>query len=123
MFRHKRPKPSPLPTLSDTPPAPTAVEVEIASHKGSTVAIDATKERMQAAKKMPTPSLSQMIEQRTWENSQLKQELAYRQRKHGASMYLLEEVRLVVESLQQALLTFQKLNTDLEDDVVMEGGN
>jgi hypothetical protein len=123
MFRHKRPKPPPLPTHSDIPPAPTAVDVEIANHQGSTVAINATQERMQAAKKMPTPSLSQMIEQRTWENGQLRQELAYRQRKHGASMYLLEEVRLVVESLQQALLTFQKLNTDLEGDVVMEGGN
>jgi hypothetical protein len=123
MFRHKRPKPPPLPTLSDIPPEPTAVDVEIANHQDSTVAIDATQERMQAAKKMPTPSLSQMIEQRTWENGQLRQELAYRQRNHGASMYLLEEVRLVVESLQQALFTFQKLNTDLEGDVVMEGGN
>jgi hypothetical protein len=37
---------------------------------------------------MPTPSLSQIIEQRTWENGQLRQELAYQQRKHEASMLL-----------------------------------
>ena len=72
---------------------------------------------MQAAKKWPTPSLTQIIEQKTWENGQLRQELAYQQRKHGASMYLLGEVRLVVESLQHALHNFQKLNTESEDDV------
>jgi hypothetical protein len=75
---------------------------------------------MQAAKKMPTPSLSQLIEQRTWENGQLRQELAYQQRKHSASMYLLEEVRLVVASLQQALDNFQRLNAEPEDNVVGE---
>ncbi|PSN58589.1 hypothetical protein BS50DRAFT_641642 [Corynespora cassiicola Philippines] len=116
MFRHRRPKPAPLPSLHDAPPTPTAVDVEIAAHQGSTVAMDATHERMQAAKRMPTPSLSQMIEQRTWENGQLRQELAYRQRKHGASLYLLEEVKLVVESLQQALVNFQKLNAQVEGD-------
>jgi hypothetical protein len=37
-------------------------------------------------------------------------------KKHGASMYLLEEVRLVVGSLQSALINFQKLNTEFEDE-------
>jgi hypothetical protein len=31
-------------------------------------------------------------------------------------MYLLEEVRLFVESLQQALMHFQKLNTEIENE-------
>lgn len=104
----------------DTPPALTAVDTEIACNHGSSVAVEATQGRMQAAKKMPTPNLSQIIEQKTWENGQLRQELAYQQRKHGASMYLLEEVRLVVETLQQTLLNFQKLNTEFEDDI--DGG-
>jgi hypothetical protein len=67
--------------------------------------------------KMPAPRLSQTIEQRTWENGQLRNELAYHQRKHAASVYLLEEVRVVVESLHQALANFQRLNEDTEDVV------
>jgi len=119
MLRHRKPKIRLVPKF-DTPPALTAVDTEIARNQGSSVAIEATPERMQAAKKMPTPSLTHIIEQKTWENGQLHQELAYQQRKHGASMYLLEEVRLVVGSLQQALLNFQKLNTEFEDDT--DGG-
>jgi hypothetical protein len=35
-------------------------------------------------------------------------------------MYLLEEVKLVVTTLQQALVNFQKLSTEFEDEVVGE---
>jgi len=119
MLKHKRTniRLLPNPNLS---PSLTAVDAEIARNQGSSVAIEATQENLQAAKKMPTPSLSQIIEQRTWENGQLRQELAYQQRKHGASMYLLEEVKLVVTTLQQALVNFQKLSTEFEDEVVGE---
>jgi hypothetical protein len=70
----------------------------------------------QAAEKLPATSLSQMIEQRTWENDQLRRELIYQQKKHGISMYLLEEVSLVVESLQKALKNFQQCNTEIEHE-------
>ena len=70
---------------------------------------------------MPAPRLSQMIEQRTWENGQLRNELAHHQRKHAASVYLLEEVRVVVESLHQALANFQRLNEETEDGVAGRG--
>ena len=66
---------------------------------------------------MPTPDISIIQQQREWENAQLRQELQYQRRKHGASMYLLEEVRLVVESLQEALMNFQKLNSEFEGEV------
>jgi hypothetical protein len=75
-----------------------------------------TPQRTATAKRMPAPDISIMMEQRTWENAQLRKELEYQRRKHGASMYLLEEVKLVVHSLQQALINFQKLNTELEDE-------
>lgn len=81
------------------------------------MADEAALESTQATMKMPAPRLSQMIEQRTWENGQLRNELAYHQRKHAASVYLLEEVRVVVESLHQALANFQRLNEDTEDVV------
>ena len=120
MLKHKRTNIRHLPN-PNLPPSLTAVDAEIARNQGSSVAIEATQENLQAVKKMPTPSLSQIIEQRTWENGQLRQELAYQQRKHGASMYLLEEVKLVVTTLQQALVNFQKLSTEFEDEVVGEG--
>ena len=59
-----------------------------------------------------------MIEQRTWENEQLRKELVYQRRKHGASVYLLEEVKLAVESLQKALVNFQQCHEDIENDDV-----
>ncbi|KAI9855643.1 MAG: hypothetical protein M1813_009689 [Trichoglossum hirsutum] len=98
------------------PPAPAAVDVKIAHNEGSSVAIEATKERLQASKNIPTPSLSQIIEQKTWENGQLRQELAYQHRKHGAGMYFLEEVRSVVVNLQQVIINFQKLQEEIEDE-------
>jgi hypothetical protein len=83
--------------------------------QSSHMAIESVLGRTETAKKMPAPDMSIIMEQRTWENAQLRKELAYQQRKHGASMYLLEEVKLVMETLQQALVNFQKLNTELED--------
>jgi hypothetical protein len=72
----------------------------------------------QATKRLPASSLAQMVEQRTWENEQLRKELIYQRRKHGISMYLLDEVRLIVESLQKALENFQKCNTEIEIEFV-----
>ena len=85
-------------------------------NQGSPITIEAANENLQAPKRMPSPSLSQMVERRTSENGQLMQELMYQQRKHGTSMYFLEEVKLAVESLQQALMHFQKLNTEIENE-------
>ena len=57
MIRHKRSQGRLLPSVNNAPPAPAAIDIEIADHNGSTVAIEATPDRVQAAKKMPTPSL------------------------------------------------------------------
>ena len=66
--------------------------------------------------KIPTSSLPQIIEQRTWENEQLRQELLHQQRKHAIGMYLLEEVKLAVESLQKALDHFERCNVEIESE-------
>ena len=79
------------------------------------VNIDNASGTRETAKKISTSNLAQMIEQRTWENEQLRKELVYQQRKHGASVCLLEEVKLAVESLQNALKTFQQCHDDTED--------
>jgi hypothetical protein len=117
MLRRKRTKGPFWPSITHIALVPTATEAEMASCSGSTVEDEAALESTQATKKMPAPRLSQMIEQRTWENGQLRNELAYHQRKHAASVYLLEEVRVAVESLHQALANFQRLNENTEDVV------
>ncbi|KIV98393.1 uncharacterized protein PV09_09776 [Verruconis gallopava] len=99
---------------------PSKNNVDQATRKqGTHPAID-PRSRIESAKKMPTPDISIIQQQREWENTQLRNELQYQRRKHGASMYLLEEVRLVVKSLQEALVNFEKLNSAFEDEVTDE---
>ncbi len=61
---------------------------------------------MQASKTAYTPSLSEIINQRTRENGRLRQELDHKQSKLGASVDLLEELRMIVERLQQAISNY-----------------
>ena len=63
------------------------------------VAIKATSENIQVSKTAYTPSLSEIIDQRTRENGQLRQELNHKQSKLGASIDLLEELRIIVKRL------------------------
>lgn len=73
----------------------------------------------QAARKAPRPSLSQMIEQKTWENDQLRQELEHEQARyrasHRARMYIGSEVRQVLESLKQSLANFEDMQKSIEE--------
>jgi hypothetical protein len=97
--------------VSDQPPAPTPIDAEIARNNGTSVAIEATSENMQASKTAYTPSLSEIIDQRTRENGRLRQELEHKQSKLGASVDLLEELRMIVERLQQAINNYQMRTT------------
>jgi len=93
-------------------PAPTT-GVETTLQQGSSAA--GAMRDLQAAP-MPTPSLLDIVEQRTWENGRLRQELAYQQKRNKSCMYLLEEVRHATEVLQQAVINFQILNRVNECD-------
>jgi hypothetical protein len=61
--------------VSDQPLTLTPVDAEIACNNKTLVAIKATSENMQAFKIDYTPSLFKIINQRTRENSRLRQEL------------------------------------------------
>jgi hypothetical protein len=113
MFRNQKSPAQLRPSLNSAPPVPTAIDIQIANNNGSTVAIEAMPDRVQAAKKMPTPSLSQMIEQLTWQNGQLRSEIDYHQRLHGPSLYLLQRTKLIVKSLQQVIENFESLDSEL----------
>jgi hypothetical protein len=97
---------------NNTPPAPTEVDVKIARNCGSTLAIEASQERIQAAKILPALDISHMIEERTRQIFYLEQELAFLERKHAASEYLYHEVGLVLTNVEKVLLSFSKLSTN-----------
>lgn len=113
MIRDQQNRGCPQPSANSAPPTPAAIDIEIANHNGSTVAIEATPDRLQAAKKMPTPSLLQMVEQLTWQNGQLRSEIDYHQRRHAASLYLLQKTRLIVRSLEQVIRDFNTFDNEL----------
>jgi len=102
---HEQPTPLPL----------TAVDLQIASRQGLSVAIEATPEKMKAAKRMSAASLAHVIEKKAWENSRLREELAYHKKMDEASKYLLQEVDYAAKALQQALHNFHLLSKECED--------
>jgi hypothetical protein len=75
-------------------------KVPQATHKqGSNAVAKSSLEKIETAKKISTLDLLIIEQHITWENEQLKHELKYQRRKHSPSIYLLEEVRLVVNTL------------------------
>lgn len=106
-----------LPELgSDLPPGPTPIDIEIARNRGTTIAIEATNESLQASKNDPTPSLSEMIEQTTRENGRLREELAHLQKKQGPNTFLLDKVTFVMKELEQAVIEYYRLEAIIEQD-------
>ena len=64
--------------MFNRPLAPTLINAEIARNNKTLVAIKATSKNIQAFKTAYTLSLFKIINQRTRENSQLRQELNYK---------------------------------------------
>jgi hypothetical protein len=101
---------------ASTPPTPMAIDMEIASYHGSTLAIEASRERIQAAKTMPAFDLSQMVKERTQQISYLDQELASLEKKYMAMEYLFQEINLVLASVEKVVYSFSKLSTYTRHD-------
>lgn len=64
IFKLKRLKIRILSSTSDRPLVPIAIDAEIAYNEKSSIAIEATKERLQVSKKMLSLSLTEIIKQR-----------------------------------------------------------
>ncbi|KAH8683380.1 hypothetical protein BGZ60DRAFT_368887, partial [Tricladium varicosporioides] len=101
---------------SDYPPTPTSIDTKIALNNKTSVAIEATNESLQASKTIPTPSLSEIIDQRTKENSRLRHELAYEQSKQGVSLSTLEKVGRSVAEIGHTLREHKKLEAVIDRD-------
>jgi hypothetical protein len=71
------------------------------------------------SERAPYPDFSQLIEQKTWENDQLRQELEHERAKyltsHRARTYIGTEAKRAVESLKQALVNFDELQKSIEE--------
>lgn len=102
---------------SEFPPISTVFNAVETPGAGSSDTHQPMQKYLQGAKRIRSPDLSQIVEQKTWENNQLRQELEYQKRKHSASLYLLEEVKPVVQSLRQALINFERLNGEVEKEM------
>lgn len=111
MHRMKRPKIRLLlpESGSDRPPSPTAIDNEILRHKGTSVAIEATKESLQASKTFTTPSLSEIIEEKTRENGRLREELDHALKKQAIGMYLEQKTTQAKEILEEAATEYRRL--------------
>lgn len=99
-------------------PAHGQVDSEISKDYSTLGAIEEVPEALESTKNFPAPTLATIIEQRTWENGRLRQQLAREQKRHEGSMYLVEEVRCAMELLQKALAAFQQSSDDLFEDEI-----
>jgi ubiquitin-protein ligase len=96
------------------PPAVGHIDRIIHAHKGSTVAIDALPESIQAAKSEPTPSLSQIVEIMTQKNGEHRAEIDYRTRMQELGEIFEEEVNYAMDRLSMALINFRQWKQDIE---------
>ena len=99
---------SSMPTYIHQPAPPRKIDREIAAARGSTVALDATRERLEAHKTTHTPSLKEIIESKTRENGRLRAEVVYLQSLGRLGEELRNEVDYVSERLRLALMNYQR---------------
>jgi hypothetical protein len=99
-------------------PVSMPLQTEVIQDQGaSAVGSNETLEIVQSSTNFPAPALSTIIEQRTWENDRLRKQLERQEKRHVGSRYLLEDVQGAMELLQRALVTFQQLSDEADEDV------
>jgi hypothetical protein len=119
MLKRTRPKEhivAPQVESQSTPPRLTKTDVEIARRNGTTVAIEATKERMQALKAAATPSLTEIIYEEKRESSRLRWELDYERRMRIEGDRLEEEVTYILERLRMAVINHVQSQKDIKKE-------
>lgn len=92
----------------DRPASPRAIDRHIAMANGTSVSIDATRERLEATKVSTNRTAEDIIVERTREVGRLRAEVAYLQDVRRLGEYLCEEVEYVIDRLQLAVIAFHK---------------
>jgi hypothetical protein len=80
------------------------------------VALEATPERMEASKHMKTLTPLQKNIQLAKDNAALRAEIARHHRLESANVYLVKEVRVALEILQQAVFEWRKAQKDVDNE-------
>lgn len=105
-------------------PSNPSVDFVIGLHGGSTVAFEATAERVQASKKGPTPTPLQRIEQLSVDNGNLRHEISYLLRWHNAARALKQELEEeIMPALELALSKFSRALRQAESECAWTEGN
>lgn len=76
--------------------------------------IETTSKQFQEVKNQAIVSLPERIEDLTWENGQLRQEIAFYQSIWNTMMSVQEKAESIVADLQQTLLTFNRVQIEAE---------
>jgi len=94
--------------FSNGPPQLSPIDRIISLHHGSTTAIEATPQRLQASKQLPTSTLSERIEELQKQNSSLNHEIAYYREMEQYRKEFEYEVARVKEQLEKSLFKLAK---------------
>jgi len=104
------------PQRSDKPSRPTPVDLEIARHKGTSAALEATPDRLQASKRAPVPSPAERIQELTRENGQLRVEIRCHHQKQDAIKVLKGRFNFAFGELEQSVAEFYEVEREIEDE-------
>ena len=103
-------------SFSNGPPQLSPIDRIISLHHGSTTAIEATPQRLQASKQFPIPSLRERIEQLQKQNSSLNHEIAYFREMERYRDEFEHEVARVKEKLEKALSKLARSQQQVGDE-------
>lgn len=102
----------PYPTDSPAPPRP--IDWAIKEARGSTIALDATREKLELGKHAATPTLKEIIENKTRENGRLRAQAAYLESMQQIGEELRGEVEFLQERMRLAVVSFDRQRKDLD---------
>ena len=119
MNRSHQPK-DVTPHRSSRPPVLTPIDNLINRNQGSSMALEATRVRMEASKRVMTPTPFERVEQLTRENAALREELARFHRLQSANEYFIKQTKEALDLLQQAVFEWRKAQKDIDNDFKKE---
>ncbi|KIW44392.1 uncharacterized protein PV06_05403 [Exophiala oligosperma] len=111
-----RPRNIHSPSQPNQPPVPSPMDALIDNNQGSSVALEASRSRLEASKRAIRPTPLQRIEQLTGEKTALQKELAKCQRQESANRAFKEEMRMVLDRLQQAVFEWRRAQREIDAD-------
>jgi nucleotidyltransferase/DNA polymerase involved in DNA repair len=82
------------------PPEPNDFDRAIAYLGGTTIALEATSKHMQASKTIPPFNIPAMLEYKTFQNSQLREQLAYEHKRDRETMVVFEGLEALMTDIQ-----------------------